>query len=132
MKDRRPAAEPVLHRLHPPALLPPSPRSPVPARPASGPALPAPGWWLGAAAVQTIDPEMGGEDFGQFGRTMEKVPICMFRVGAVDPQKIAESLRSGEPLPSLYSSKFAPIPEPAIKTGVTALTAAALELLAKK
>ncbi len=88
--------------------------------------------WLGAAAVQTIDPEMGGEDFGQFGRTMEKVPICMFRVGAVDPQKIAESQRTGVPLPSLHSSKFAPLPEPAIKTGVTALTAAALELLAKK
>lgn len=88
--------------------------------------------WLGAAAVQTIDPEMGGEDFGQFGRTLEKVPICMFRVGAVDPQKIAESQRTGAPLPSLHSSKFAPLPEPAIKTGVTALTAAALELLAKK
>ncbi|MBC7369596.1 MAG: amidohydrolase, partial [Undibacterium sp.] len=88
--------------------------------------------WLGAAAVQTIDPEMGGEDFGQFGRTAEKIPICMFRVGAVDPQKFAESQRTGAPLPSLHSGKFAPLPEPAIKTGVTALTAAALELLAKK
>jgi len=88
--------------------------------------------WLGTAAVQTIDPEMGGEDFGRFGGTLEKVPICMFRVGAVDPQTIAESQRTGVPLPSLHSSKFAPLPEPAIKTGVTALTAAALELLAKK
>lgn len=88
--------------------------------------------WLGAAAVQTIDPEMGGEDFGQFGRTMEKIPICMFRVGAVDPEKFAASQRTGAPLPSLHSSKFAPLPEPAIKTGVTALTAAALDLLAKK
>jgi hippurate hydrolase len=88
--------------------------------------------WLGAERVVSIDPEMGGEDFGQFGRTAEKVPICMFRVGAVDPVKFAESQRTGAPLPSLHSSKFAPLPEPAIKTGVTALTAAALDLLAKK
>jgi hippurate hydrolase len=46
--------------------------------------------------------------------------------------KFAESQRTGAPLPSLHSSKFAPLPEPAIKTGVTALTAAALDLLAKK
>ena len=88
--------------------------------------------WLGAERVVGIDPEMGGEDFGQFGRTAEKVPICMFRVGAVDPVKFAESQRTGAPLPSLHSSKFAPLPEPAIKTGVTALTAAALDLLTKK
>jgi hippurate hydrolase len=88
--------------------------------------------WLGAERIVGIDPEMGGEDFGQFGRTAEKVPICMFRVGAVDPVKFAESKRTGAALPSLHSSKFAPLPEPAIKTGVTALTAAALDLLAKK
>ncbi|MEY2879631.1 MAG: hypothetical protein RLZZ15_2011 [Verrucomicrobiota bacterium] len=88
--------------------------------------------WLGAAAVLPIDPEMGGEDFSQFGLTTEKVPICQFRVGAVAPEKIAESQRTGVPLPSLHSSKFAPVPEPTIKTGVTALTAAALELLARK
>jgi amidohydrolase len=88
--------------------------------------------WLGGAQVVSIDPEMGGEDFGQFGRTVEKVPICMFRVGAVDPVKFAESQRTGASLPSLHSSKFAPLPEPAIKTGVTALTATALDLLAKK
>jgi hippurate hydrolase len=88
--------------------------------------------WLGADHVTTIDPEMGGEDFSQFGRTTEHVPICMFRLGAVSPEKLAESQRSGAPLPSLHSSKFAPVPEPTIKTGVTALTATALELLAKR
>jgi amidohydrolase len=88
--------------------------------------------WLGGDRVVSIDPEMGGEDFGRFGGTAEKVPICMFRVGAVDPVKFAESQRTGAPLPSLHSSKFAPLPEPAIKTGITALTAAALDILAKK
>ncbi len=88
--------------------------------------------WLGADKVVTIDPEMGGEDFSQFGRTLDKVPLTLFRLGAVDPAKVAESQRTGVPLPSLHSSRFAPVPEPTIKTGVTAMTAAALDLLAKK
>ena len=44
---------------------------------------------LGAEAVKSIDPEMGGEDFSQFGLTVEKIPICLFRIGAVDPAKVA-------------------------------------------
>lgn len=88
--------------------------------------------WLGADNVKSIDPEMGGEDFSRFGRTEEKVPICMFRLGAVDPAKVAESARTGAALPSLHSSKFAPLPEPTIKTGVAAMTGAALDLLAKR
>ncbi|WP_414663522.1 amidohydrolase [Horticoccus sp. 23ND18S-11] len=88
--------------------------------------------WLGSDRVKTIEPEMGGEDFSRYGRTAERVPICLFRLGAVAPEKVAESERSGQPLPSLHSSKFAPLPEPTIKTGVTAMTGAALELLGKK
>lgn len=88
--------------------------------------------WLGAEQVRTIEAEMGGEDFSEFGRTAEKVPLCLFRIGAVAPEKVAESERTGVALPSLHSSKFAPVPEPTIKTGITAVTAAALDLLAKK
>ena len=85
--------------------------------------------WFGAPNVKAIDPEMGGEDFGRFGRTTEKVPISLIRIGAVAPALAAESARTGAPLPSLHSSKFAPLPEPTLKTGVTALIAAALDLL---
>ncbi len=88
--------------------------------------------WLGADNVKSVDPEMGGEDFSQFGRTVEKVPLCLFRLGAVPPDKAAESERTGVPLPSLHSSRFAPVPEPTIKTGVAAMTAVALDLLARK
>ena len=87
--------------------------------------------WLGAANVKPIEAEMGGEDFGRFGKTTDNVPICLFRVGVVDPVKYAESQKTGVPLPSLHSSKFAPVPEPTIKTGVTAMSAAALDLLKK-
>ena len=88
--------------------------------------------WLGAANVVAIDPEMGGEDFSEFGRTVEKVPLCLLRLGAVAPARLAESQRTGAPLPSLHSSKFAPVPAPTIKTGVTTLVATALELLGRK
>ncbi|MDB6168741.1 MAG: amidohydrolase [Verrucomicrobia bacterium] len=87
--------------------------------------------WFGADKVQTIMPEMGGEDFAEFGRTTEHVPVCLFRLGAVDPTKVAESERTGVPLPSLHSSRFAPLPEPTLRTGVTALSAVALEILKK-
>lgn len=87
---------------------------------------------LGMENVRTVEPVMGGEDFSQFSRTAEKVPICMIWLGAVDPAKVAESQRTGVGLPSLHSSKYAPLPEPTIKTGVLATTVAALELLKKK
>ena len=88
--------------------------------------------WFGADRLKLTPPQMGAEDFSEFGRTLEKVPLCMFFVGAVDPEKWAESQRTGVSLPSAHSSKFAPVPEPTIKTGVIAMSAAALDLLAKK
>ena len=88
--------------------------------------------WFGAERVKTFEPAMISEDFSEYGRTAEHVPLCLFRLGATAPEKIAESARTGAPLPSLHSGKFAPLPEPTIKTGITAMTAAALELLAKK
>ena len=87
--------------------------------------------WFGADRVETVPPEMGGEDFSEFGRTVEHVPLCLFRLGAVDPAKVADSQRTGVALPSLHSSRFAPVPEPTIKTGVAAMTAVALDLLKK-
>lgn len=90
------------------------------------------GGWIAADRIGTALPQMGAEDFAEFGRTAEKVPICQFEIGAVDPVKHAEHERTGVALPGSHSSKFAPLPEPTIKTGITALTAAALDLLAKK
>ena len=85
--------------------------------------------WLGEARVQTFQPSMVSEDFSEYSRTVDHIPVCMFRLGALAPETIAAAERNGTPLPSLHSAKFAPVPEPAIKTGVTAMTAAALDLL---
>ena len=85
--------------------------------------------WLGETNVLEQQPTMGGEDFAEYGRTEAKIPICMFRVGGVDPEKYAESQRTGQSLPSLHSPLWAPLPEPTIKTGMTAMCAAVLELM---
>ena len=87
--------------------------------------------WFGDEKVVQKSPSMGGEDFSEYGRTAEKIPICMFEIGGVAPEALQESARTGKPLPSLHSSRWAPAPEPTIKTGITAMCAAVLELMPK-
>jgi metal-dependent amidase/aminoacylase/carboxypeptidase family protein len=85
---------------------------------------------LGADKVTSRPPMMGGEDFSRYGR--DRVPICMFWLGTIDPKRIAESQREdAKPLPSLHSDLYAPVPEPAIKTGVLAMSMAVLNVLGK-
>ena len=83
---------------------------------------------LGAENVIERKPIMGSEDFGIFSMG-EKIPAVIFWLGAYDPAKVAESEKTGKSLPSPHSPLFAPLPEPALRTGVTAMTDAALELL---
>lgn len=84
---------------------------------------------IGADNVLDITPEMASEDFGLFGLDDHQIPVFMLRVGAVAPEKAAESRRTGQPLPSLHSSVFAPLPEPTIRTGMMAMTSAVMELM---
>ena len=88
---------------------------------------------LGDQNVEMVDPTMGGEDFSEYSLVPEhSIPTANFHVGAVDPAKLAESKKPGAaPLPTLHSSKFAPVPEPTIRTGVVAMTAAVLDLMTK-
>jgi amidohydrolase len=86
---------------------------------------------LGPENVVKAAPIMASEDFGRFGLEGHQIPICMFTLGAVDPEKVAQSRQTGKPLPSLHSSLFAPLPEPTLRTGVKAMTAAILELMKK-
>ena len=88
---------------------------------------------LGDQNVEMVDATMGGEDFSEYSLVPEhSIPAVNFHVGAVDPAKIAESKKPGAtPLPTLHSSRFAPVPEPTIRTGVVAMTAAVLDLMKK-
>ncbi len=85
---------------------------------------------LGEEAVVAVAPEMVGEDFGRYGAVEPPIPSLMFRLGTVAGDR-HQAYRDGQlTLPTLHSALFAPDPEPTITTGVTAMSAAALELLA--
>ncbi len=85
---------------------------------------------VGKDNVEDAEPVMGAEDFGFYGRA--GVPALIYRLGSVDPARIAASKQpGGPPLPSLHSALYAPVPEPTIKTGVSTMSAAVLDLLAK-
>ena len=86
---------------------------------------------LGDDNVEIVDPTMGGEDFSEYSLPDHSIPAVNFHFGAVDPAKIADYKQTGKELPSLHSSKFAPVPEPTIRTGIVAMTAAVLELMKK-
>jgi hippurate hydrolase len=85
--------------------------------------------WLGEERMVSTKPIMGAEDFGLFGRTEHQIPICIFWLGTVDSVRFKEHQRTGTPLPALHSSQFLPVVEPTLKTGVTVMTAAVLDLL---
>jgi hippurate hydrolase len=83
---------------------------------------------LGSDRVILADSVMGSEDVGLF--TLDgQIPGVMFRLGAADPEKLAHARETGVPLPGLHSPLFAPVYAPAITTGVTAMTAMAIDLL---
>jgi hippurate hydrolase len=83
---------------------------------------------LGAENVIERKSIMGSEDFGIFSLD-RNIPAVIFWLGAYDPAKVAESERTGVALPSPHSPFFAPQPEPTLRTGVTAMTDAAVALL---
>jgi amidohydrolase len=87
--------------------------------------------WFGADRVVAMEPVNAAEDFTYFGRTAERVPITLWRVGATAPETLAAAATTGIPAPSNHNPRFAPVPEPTITAAVTSLAAAVLELLAK-
>ena len=86
---------------------------------------------LGDQNVEIIDPVMGGEDFSEYSLPDHSIPAANFHFGAVDPAKIEEFKKAGKELPTLHSSKFAPVPEPTIRTGMIGMIVAVLELMKK-
>jgi hippurate hydrolase len=83
---------------------------------------------LGKDRVADAQAIMASEDVGLF--TLDgKIPGTMYWLGAAEPGKLAESRKTGVPLPSPHSALFAPDYAPAITTGVTTMSAVAMDLL---
>jgi len=84
---------------------------------------------LGASNVFDDGPAMVSEDFGAFGLEGHKIPTVMFGLGAMDPAQFAAAAAAGKSLPGPHTSLFQPIPEPTLRTGVTAMSMVAIALL---
>ena len=81
---------------------------------------------MGADRVVEMPALMGGEDFSQYG--LAGIHAVLLHVGAVDPAKLAESKRSGVPLPGLHSQQWAPEREPTLKAAMTVEVAILMDL----
>jgi len=84
---------------------------------------------LGAANVLPVEKTMGSEDVGVFGLDRQQIPVVYFRLGAMDPHKLAAAEAAAKELPGMHTSRFEPLPQPTIQTGVTAMSAVAISLL---
>jgi hippurate hydrolase len=78
--------------------------------------------WLGEEHLHLEKPQMGGEDFSLYGKTEDKIPICMLWLGSVPPSNLKAP-------PGIHSSLYYPDPEPTLRTGITAYTAAVVSFL---
>lgn len=67
-------------------------------------------------------PVSASEDYSEF--VADGVPSLFFGIGGYDPEVLAKAKASGEPVPVNHSPFFAPIPEPTIKAGTTAIVMA--------
>lgn len=84
---------------------------------------------IGVDHVLALESVMGGEDFARYGQTPEQVPILMFWLGTIDPARKESVEGAGQRLPGLHSPFYYPDPEATIRTGVKAMSSAALNLL---
>ncbi len=82
---------------------------------------------LGADNVLPMEPVMGGEDFSQFG--LAGVPIVMYRLGVISPERIRRYAALGQLPPSLHSPTFYPDAEGALRVGLLSMVAATLDLM---
>ena len=82
--------------------------------------------------VIEVSPVMGGEDFGMFGRVEPIIPTALFWLGAVNNEVYEKAKRDDLTLPSLHSDLFLPDADPAINTGVEAMSNAIVDLFANK
>lgn len=84
---------------------------------------------IGAENIVKTTPAMVGEDFGKYGRTAEKIPICLIWLGSTKPELMKELNARGEKPFPLHSPQLNPDYEKTIETGIRVMTANVLGLM---
>ncbi|MGI9516798.1 MAG: amidohydrolase [Pirellulaceae bacterium] len=86
---------------------------------------------LGNENVLEAEPVLAGEDFSQYSRR-GGMPSMLFWLGTVNQDRLDRFENLGVPSPSLHSAEYYPDIEPSLRTGVTAMASAVLELMPRK
>ena len=71
---------------------------------------------IGTQTVIEMPAKMTSEDFAEYGRA--GVPAVLLHIGAVNPAKLAESRRTGIPVPAPHSPEWLPDLEPTLKAAI--------------
>jgi hippurate hydrolase len=82
---------------------------------------------FGAQAVEAKSPGSASEDYSEY--IIAGVPSLFWGLGGIDPKVIADDRAKGQEPPGNHTPQFAPAPEPAIRTGVEAMTLAVLNVM---
>jgi amidohydrolase len=85
---------------------------------------------MGTQQVVEMPAKMTSEDFAEYGRA--GVPSLLLHIGAVNPAKLAESRRTGIPVPAPHSPEWLPDLEPTLKAAIRGETVALLDLFNNK
>ena len=85
---------------------------------------------FGDKAWEQPAPGPASEDYSEY--IIAGVPSLFFSIGGLDPKALAEARAAGKPVAANHSPFFAPVAEPSIRTGVTAMTLAVLDVMEKK
>lgn len=83
---------------------------------------------FGDKATPQAQPGTPSEDYSDFVNA--GVPRSLyFTIGVIDPALVAAAAQGGPAFATNHSPQFAPLPEPAIRTGATAMALAVAEML---
>lgn len=83
--------------------------------------------------AHTIGLQTASEDFSEIPQAFD-APYAYWGIGGIDPELYADAVRRGtvdSEVPVNHSSRFAPVLQPTLDTGVSALTVAALAWLGR-
>ncbi len=86
---------------------------------------------IGTQNVIKVNPSMVAEDFGKYGLTPEKVPICLIWLGSTCPELLQELEKKGERPAPLHSPLLKPDYAVTIETGIQVMTRNVIGLLNK-
>ncbi|WP_431986135.1 amidohydrolase [Streptomyces griseoflavus] len=83
--------------------------------------------------AHTVERQAASEDMSEIPRAFG-APFTYWAIGGTDPRRYAEAARNGtvsQDIPVNHSAAFAPVVQPTLNTGISALTVAALAWLGR-